>query len=227
MKTIISPFQSGLFAAIMLASAQLCAGQMMDRPITLSPGPYFGGSAGVNFIEDTALRQFAGPTSGGMVRFDPGFAFSVRGGYRFCEWFSLEGETGLHANSIRSITGADRLEANVYQVPLMANALLTLPTRSPVTPFIGAGVGGVENVIDINRLRIPALDPDTLFGADGTFAFAWQGFAGLQFDITERLALGVMYNYRAVESPKWDSDAVVEFGRLRNHTAAVVVNFHF
>src|SRR5215210_3008517 len=107
MKT--SRFHSVLFGAMLLGSAQMCTAQI-ERPMTLSPGGYIGGSAGVNFIENTDLKQFVGPTSGGTVRFDPGFAFSVRGGYRFCEWFSLEGETGFHANSIRSITGADRLD---------------------------------------------------------------------------------------------------------------------
>ena len=217
-----------LFGAGIMAGTQLFAAEMeMGRPMTLSPGFYIGGSAGVNFIEDTSLKQFPGvDTTGSKVRFDPGFAFSVRGGFRFCEWFSLEGETGMHANSIRSITGADRLDANVYQIPVMANAILTLPTRSFVTPFIGAGAGGVDSVIDINRLRVQP-NPNTLRGDDSTFTFAWQAFGGLQFDITERLSLGVMYNYRAVQSPKWDSDEALEFGKLRNHTAAVVVNFHF
>src|SRR5437899_4379361 len=96
-----------------------------EPPDILSPGWYIGGLFRGNFMEDTTLKQFGGPATG-TVRFDPGAGFSARGGYRFCEWFALEGEIGFEGNSISSITGAF-VDAALYQVPYMANADLTIP----------------------------------------------------------------------------------------------------
>src|SRR6266850_1207222 len=126
-------------------------------PATLAPGFYIGGGAGPNFLENTRLKQFVDPLTGVHVHFDPGVSFNIHGGYRFCEFFALEGQTGMDANSIRSITGATSADANVYQVPFMANAVINLPTRSPLSLFMGAGAGGVASVIDINDITIPSI----------------------------------------------------------------------
>jgi len=194
-----------------------------EPPDILSPGWYIGGLFRGNFVEDTNLKQFGGPTTG-TVRFDPGAGFSARGGYRFCEWFSLEGEIGFEGNNISSITGAF-VDAALYQVPYMANAVLTIPTRSLVIPYGGFGVGGTTSILDINDITIGTT---TVVGSEARTTFAWQAFGGLEFILNNRLSVGVMYNYRSVDGPKWDrSSFPIEFDDLHNHSVSARVNYHF
>src|SRR6267378_3061126 len=91
-----------IVASALLLPAQIFAENMLP---TLAPGFYAGGDVRAVIIENTSLRQFGGPATG-TVKFDPGAGIAIRGGFRFCEWFALEGETGASGNSIRSITGA-------------------------------------------------------------------------------------------------------------------------
>lgn len=212
--------RGGLIVALaLLLPAQIFAQSMAS---SLAPGFYAGGDVRVVFQQNTGLRQFGGPTTG-TVKFDPGAGISIRGGYRFCEWFTLEGETGGSGNSIRSITGAS-VDARIYQVPFMANAILSLPTRTPLTPYVGVGIGGVSTVLDSSHITIGST---TAFGNDATTTFAYQGFAGLQYALNEWFSIGLIYNYRHVDGPKWDRDFPIEFGALRSHSGGVSFNFHF
>jgi len=194
----------------------------------LKPGPYVGVDVGASYLESTSLHQFGAPANG-TVQFDTGPAFAIRGGYRFCDWFAVEGETGSVYNNIRSLTGASSVDAWVYQIPFMANAVLSIPTHSIVIPYIGGGFGGVCNVLDVNNINYfsPALGAVNLWGTDSTTTFAYQGFAGLQFAINEHMTVGVLYNYRHVNGPDWNQDFPIQFGSLRSHTGTFSFNFHF
>jgi opacity protein-like surface antigen len=193
-------------------------------PSNLAPGFYAGTDIRAVIPENTHVRQFGSSTTSRTVEFDPGAEIMIRGGYRFCEWFALEGEVGGSGNSIHSITGASSVDANIYQVPFMANAILTLPTRTPLTPFIGAGVGGVSTVLDSHDITIGLT---TVFGNDSTTTFAYQAFGGLQYAVNEWFSIGLIYNYRHVDGPKWDRDFPVEFGSLKTHSAGLSFNFRF
>jgi len=187
-------------------------------------GFYIGGVFRGTFPEDTKLKQLGGPTTGN-VSFDPGAGFSFKGGYRFCEWFSLEGEAGFEGNSIKSITGAS-VDAAFYQVPTMANAVFTIPTRTQITPYVGAGLGGTTSIIDVDRLN--PTSGGTVVGTEGQTTFSWQVFAGLEYAINDRLSVGLTYNYRNVNGPRWDRGSFpIEFDDISNHSGGVSVNFRF
>src|ERR1041385_1139392 len=98
--TMVATVSQG-FAAEVRTSTGMLPG---EPPDILSPGWYIGGLFPGNFIENTQPTQVGGPATC-TVKFDPGAGFSARGGYRFCEWFSVEGEIGFDGNSIRSIAG--------------------------------------------------------------------------------------------------------------------------
>jgi opacity protein-like surface antigen len=212
-----------LLFAVTLSASHHASGAV--GPATLAPGFYIGGGAGANFMEDTKLKQFVDPISGVNVHFDPGVSFDVHGGYRFCEFFALEGQTGMDANSIHSITGATFSDANIYQVPFIANAVINLPTHSPLSLFMGAGAGGVASVIDINDITIPSIG--TVFGTDTDVTFAYQVFGGIEYALNDRLSVGGKYSYRSVQSPRWGRAVIIETGHLQNHSVTVGVNFHF
>ena len=192
------------------------------RPV-FSSGFYAAPNVRANFIDDADLKQ-VGFSTGGKVRFDPGVAFGVRGGYRFCEWFSLEGETGFTGNSIKSMTGAS-VDADLLQVPFLANAVFSVPLRFGVSPFAGAGVGGVTSIIDADEINDGNL---IAIGSEAATSFAYQVFAGVHFAIDDRISVGLIYNYRVVDGPRWDrSSFLIETGDLRNHSIGVSANFRF
>src|SRR5437588_622917 len=74
-------------------------------------GLYLKADVGGNVTLDTELREFFGTTTPGTkVKFDPGLRVGLAAGYQLCDWFAAEGEFGLMANRIASITGADRVD---------------------------------------------------------------------------------------------------------------------
>src|SRR5579859_4246774 len=146
MKTLISiSFVSGLsLFAMPNAPAQ-------------EPGPYVKADLGGQWVQDIKLREFFGvplfPDS--RIKLDPGVRFGLAGGYEFCNWFALEGEVGYYGNKIDSVTAETRLHNSWYEnVPFLVNAKLQYPNRSPLTPYIGGGVGVSASIIDIGRLSI-------------------------------------------------------------------------
>jgi len=197
------------------------AQQHIDTP--LGPGFYVGGVARGDFIEDTHVKQL-GPVSGGTVSFDPGAGMSIKGGYRFCPWFSLEGEVGFHGNSISSLTGAS-VDAVLWQIPEMANFVITLPTHSPLTLQFGAGVGGTTSILDVDHI----VQGSTLVvGTEDQTTFAWQAFTGLEYYLNPQLSVGLSYNFRWVDGPRWDhGNFPVEFDSMHNHSAGISVTYRF
>ena len=186
-------------------------------------GFYFSGNLRGNWIGDAGLRQ-VDTIGGGKVEFDPGVGFGLRGGYRFCDWFSLEGETGFAGNKISGMTGATVDDTYLYQVPYMVNTVFTIP-RLVVTPFFGGGIGGTSSIIDTDHITV---GNRTAFGDESTATFAYQLFAGIHFPINDQISLGVIYNFRGVDAPRWDEgDFPIEFGDLRNHSIGVSANFRF
>src|SRR5262245_23144929 len=79
------------------ARAAVMMPQADARSMELTAGWYASANVRANLINDTRLRQVGG-TGGGHVTFDPGAGIGIRGGYRFCQYFSLEGETGFTGN---------------------------------------------------------------------------------------------------------------------------------
>src|SRR4051794_21868980 len=71
---------------------------------------YVTADAGGNLTPDITLKEFFGeplaPNS--KVKFDPGVRFGVGAGYRVTDWLGTELQSGIMANSIKSITDASR-----------------------------------------------------------------------------------------------------------------------
>src|SRR5438067_2300573 len=87
-------------------------------------GLYLKADIGGNVTLDTEVREFFGPVAAGTkVKFDPGVRVGLAAGYQLTDWFAAEGEFGVMANRIASITGADRVDnATFANVPFLVNA---------------------------------------------------------------------------------------------------------
>ena len=198
--------------------------QAGDRSMELATGWYAAANVRANLIEDAHLRQIGG-AGGGHVTFDPGAGFGIRGGYRFCQYFSLEGETGFTGNSIDRMANVNNVEADLLQVPFMANAVFSFPIQYALAPFFGAGIGGTTSVLDVDHINIGNA---FVTGTESTTTFSYQFFAGVHYAINDQISVGLIYNYRAVDGPRWDRGGFpIEFGDLRNHSIGLSANFRF
>lgn len=195
---------------------------------------YLSGDAGGVLTGDTRVKEFFGPVDANTkVRLDPGVRFGVVGGYQLTDWFSVEGESGVMANNIDSISGADiRGDATLANIPFLVNARFQIPHgRCPIIPFIGGGAGGAASVLslehhmDLNGVR--------LHGSDATGVLAWQAFAGLHYALNDQMSVGVEYHYFATTGPTWDASASgtesdhVRFLGVQSHAITASFNYSF
>ena len=164
---------------------------------------------------------------------DPGARFGFFGGYKITDWFSVEGETGLNINPIKSITGASiDGDARLSNIPLLANVRLQLPRgKCPVTPYIGGGAGGSASVIGIeHEIELNGVD---VHGSDASWVWAWQAFAGLRYAITDNIGIGVEYRYLATTGPDWEADGHgtssdhLRFLGVQSHAISVAFDMSF
>jgi len=193
---------------------------------------YMKADLGGNITHETDLREFFGnDVTGARVKFDPGYRIGVAAGYELCQWFAVEGEVGAMANNIKSITGADRVDAVFANVPFLVNARLQAPKNWKFSPYIGAGVGGAASIIDSDHIVMSDTD---VHGSDADVVFAWQGFAGFRIALNDAMGVGFEYRYLAASRPTWKAEFAfgtgtdtMGFGRTQTHSFSVVFDWRF
>jgi opacity protein-like surface antigen len=152
------------------------------------------------------LVQLAGDKThiSGRVKFTPGGRLDSGFGYHLTD--SVGGNGG----------GGDGL--GFYQLPVLANVVFRLPTRSRFKPFIGAGVGGVLTRLDDGNLFHTHSDED--------FGFAGQGFAGVRYQLSSKVELGLIYKCLGTTKRFFDSFGVrMEGSQTQSLSASVSVKF--
>jgi len=194
---------------------------------------YVKADVGGNITQDADLKEFFGPVApGSKVKLDPGFRAGLTGGYQLTDWFAGEVEVGYLENRIDSITGADRIHNAWFgNVPFLVNGKLQYPNRSPLTPYIGAGVGFSEAIIDVGRINIAGT---SLHGDLNDTVFAYQAFAGLRYSLNDRMGLSVEYRYFAADGANWQADFTsgtasdtMRMGRTQTHAVSFAFDFRF
>lgn len=194
---------------------------------------YVKADAGGNWTDDTSLKEFFGEplTAGSKVKFHPGGRFGVAAGFHLTEWLSTEVETGTFVNSIDTITDATRVDAVFSNVPLLGNVRLQCPRCKWVIPYIGGGAGASFPVIDSDRIEIGVT---SMHGSDADAVFAYQAFAGLRFNLNERMGLGVEYRYFHADGAEWKAEFTsgtisdrMRFGETDTHAVSIAFDYRF
>jgi opacity protein-like surface antigen len=214
---------AGLLCGVSSAQAQSDQGRF-----------YVKADAGGNLTQDTELKELFGPVaSGSEVKFDPGMRLGFAGGYWFTDWFAGEVELGWMQNSIDSITDAEEVDAFFINAPAMLNLRLQLPNNSRFTPYIGGGAGVSTMILDAD----PIIANNTfVHGTDVDAGFAYQGFAGVRWALSDNMGLSLDYRYFGAESPEFESDwnddfggggQAIRFGKTKTHCFSVVFDFKF
>ncbi len=163
-------------------------------------GPYFRAGFGPSFFQNGQLTCFGGPASA-RVEYSPGFASDVAVGYAFNQYLATDFELGIIGAEINSVNapGFYSNNAYLYSFPFLANVIVSYPIpNSIVTPYIGVGVGGANDVFDVSSFGNGST---TVYGNEDDTVFAWQAFAGLRFQLNPRISLGIGYKYFATGNP--------------------------
>ena len=88
-------------------------------------------------------------------------------------------------------SGSVPLGGDVSSLGFMANAIFDLLPHSPVTPYVGVGVGGAD--LRVNNVTIHSAQ----FANGGSLQFAYQGIAGLKLALGRNWSASVDYRYFA------------------------------
>lgn len=199
-------------------------------------GPYVSGFIGVSALKDADLEvsgydwkydTYYG--SKDKVQFDTGILVGGTGGYDF-GIIRLEGELSYKYNEIDSIKGRNPgyyyLATEVGTFALMGNVFFDLHNNSPITPYIGGGIGVAT--IYLGNDRNDYYDD---YEDDYDSVFAYQLGGGLEIALNQRLSLDVGYRYFATDTAKFEVDSYyisqTSKIKLESHNFTVGVRFKF
>lgn len=190
------------------------------------PGPYFSGFIGFNQTDDATLETtdfFFNDVQHFNLEFDPGVYVGGTGGYDFGV-LRLEGELSYRDAEIKTISDAAGNHYRVGDRSLgtlagMFNCFLDFENPSPVTPYLGAGVGFAvltleDDVLDSNG--------DPIYYEDSATTGAFQVGGGIEFAITPRFSLDLGYRYFKTGEATFDETWQIENElEIESHNFAV------
>jgi len=203
-----------LGAGVAFAAALSCA--QADAQI------YIGGEGGWTHLNDSKTRgTIAGAALNNTEKFDEGYNVGARVGYQWGPW-RFEGEYSYRRNKLNSyapgglapvalvggtfvpvapsppfgtspgtITGADSSHA------VMANVIYDFTLGWPITPHIGAGIGGADVRFERSSSTLGTIVHDD------QWEFAYQAIGGIRYDISPSLAFDLDYRYFATMDPSF------------------------
>jgi opacity protein-like surface antigen len=200
--------------------------------------PYMSIFVGASAPQDTTatISEFNPVTTKeARMEFDPGINIGATAGYNF-DFFRLEGEMSYKQNEISKVSEQAygikyvNVDGHVGAFAIMINGFFDLHNESPVTPYIGGGVGGASLSVSDTRgvdSNVGVLN-NHIFRSDDEVVFAYQAGAGVEVDLTPHLSLDLGYRYfgtsRASLRKDWPNSTDL---KLESHNAAVGLRFKF
>jgi opacity protein-like surface antigen len=196
-------------------------------------GPYVKMDAGANIIEDVSATVTGfGVAANAKISADPGLRWNVAAGYAFPSPSSVsiaaEFESGLLYNPLKSVSaagGSASVGGDYYQVPFMANLVLTLNSSSKWAPYLGVGGGGVYSSITIDSVAGAPVTGATGSETDG----AVQAMAGLRYKFNDHSEFGLSYKYMLVFTGQSGAAAGYSWslGNVGNHSISLSYSYRF
>ncbi|CAK0758975.1 Outer membrane protein OmpA-like peptidoglycan-associated protein [Azospirillaceae bacterium] len=188
-----------------------------------SEGVYVGGSAGVNFTQDSKTNFGAASTT---TKYDIGPAGLISLGYGFANGLRTELEGGYRHNTVQGVSNNNFAivgpGGKIDTWSIMGNVLYDFNTGTPFTPYIGAGVGmGVVSA----RLTGTNFASPVYKGTDSDLAY--QGIAGASYEINKNLSLTADYRYFATTDTRISGNAGKWKVENDNHTVSVGLRWTF
>ena len=212
-------------AALALLAVPSAAAQSGD-----GAGFYLGASGGLNFLSDSEIDTGLGTVDN---EYDGGFVLSGQAGYdsgRIWQYGSLRGELELsyRENEIdQHVLGGNDLPGSTgtaSTTALMANLFHDFETGTPLTPYVGGGIGYAWSELDNYGVTgLDVLDDDDS-------GFAWQLGAGLGFAVSEQATVSLDYRYFSTSADVDTTAAAGSVGsdvNLDSHTVMLGLRYRF
>jgi OmpA-OmpF porin, OOP family len=164
----------------------LAAGLVACIPSLAHAQWYVGLDAGANKVQKADV---SGSGISAATSYDWGYAVLGEAGYGFGP-LRVEGELGYRDNGADKVSGGTG-SGSTAALSTMANVIYDFLPASRWHPFIGAGIGAAH--LDSGSIKSGGTK---VWGGDD-WAFAYQGFAGVGFDLDSNWQLKAQYRYFA------------------------------
>lgn len=223
---------------VILAALTTLAIPVVGSAAPARPGPYVGGFVGaaIPLSQNATTDDFnQNQTFNDRVKFDPGISVGGTGGYDF-GYVRLEGEMSYKHAEISSVTDRDTgdtygsMHGSVGAFAVMGNGFFDFHNPSPITPYIGGGVGfATLHLSDTSGiLRGGTGGRTSLYDADDDTVFAYQAGAGLEIAINRRFSLDLGYRYFGTSKARFNEGSSRETSmKFESHNAIAGVRFKF
>jgi opacity protein-like surface antigen len=198
------------------------------------PGPYFSAFIGPSFAKDVTVTSSYypfGTAYSDQVTFDTGIYTGATGGYDF-GFMRLEGELSYRYANIDSITEANGLrfiavDGNIGVFSTMLNVFFDLHNSSPVTPYLGGGIGVASLYLSDTFGSDIYGNGGILYGTSSDTVFASQVGAGVDIALNNRFSLDVGYRYFITDKAHFDSYIGTSGFRFESHNAMIGFKYKF
>ncbi len=176
-------------------------------------GVYGAIGAGLSYIgPDRDFESVSGPLLfDSEADYDNGIGVYTALGHEGAGGWRKELEFSYRNNDLRHLPGdglgftgwtEDTVDGDIQSMAFMFNLIKDFSSDSAVTPYVGLGAG-------LARLKAEYVGADPSFSGgfgslvvdDKAWQFAYQGIAGLAFELAEGLALDLSYRYFATLDP--------------------------
>ena len=201
------------------------------------PGPYFSAFLGASLARDASVSTNDAVTNNSfndLVEFDPGVYVGGTGGYDF-GFLRLEGELSYRHAEIKSVTDSTgfkfrSVDGSLGAFATMFNVFFDLHNSSPVTPYLGGGIGfATMHLTDTHAFDTRGGTGNVLlYGKSDDTVFASQVGAGVDIAFNSHSSLDVGYRYFMTDKANFDSNfSTTSSLRLETHNAMVGFKFKF
>ncbi len=192
-----------IWAAVIISAAGTGAASAQASYEYIFPegaGPYVSVEAGPTFYQNGELKTFGGPASG-SVHYRVGGMTDASIGYAFNQYVAAGVQFGVSGTTIDSIPNYSLRDAQFYNVPFLANVTFSYPIpHTFLTPYIGGGAGGSDSVFNPDNMTDGV---NYVTGSEDDVVFAWEAYAGLRFQLSPNMSLGIGYKYFATGNPNF------------------------
>lgn len=195
-------------------------------------GWYVGAETGLNLAPQMKLKANNSSTTG-KLKSDPGYAILGQAGYAFGP-LRAEGELGWRANGADKLKlngTSEKAKGNLDLASVFANVYYDVHNSSPITPYIGVGVGGVD--VSADKIRATnAAGVTTGVSKDDSFVFGYQGIVGASYALNDNLSLKADYRYlrsttTALKEDAYAGDSTKLKGQYQAHSVLVGFTYKF
>ncbi|MCH2160318.1 MAG: hypothetical protein MK085_00445 [Phycisphaerales bacterium] len=183
-----------------------------DHDTGEEPSWFLSFNAGVNMALDADLKDITptGLTSFGLqdgkIKFKPGMDLDLAIAWPLASFFSMDVQTGLAWNSVDSVSGElpNLLgppaalaggEGNVYQIPVMTNAIFDIGLSEDIFLTFNVGIGFQFTYADISGVSSPSLPGVTASLSNSSLSFRYQVGAELRFEVSPGITLGAFTRF--------------------------------